>query len=566
MWFLGAGTSRSAGLPTAYDLIWDLKRRYYCLHENQALQAHDTNNNAIRAKIQSFMDSKRFPMENSPEEYAFYFNLTFNEKLKDQQQYINDALASEKVSLNIGHRALAGLLAINKTKLIFTTNFDDVIESAYSNVTGKNLSSFHLEGSYAALSALNADRFPIYCKIHGDFRYQSIKNLPTDLLENDREIQKCFLAAAVRFGLVVTGYSGRDENVMSMFRAAIEQNNAFPQGLFWTIPRLSDASNRVQELIGYAQSRGVQAGLVETGTFDELLSKIWRQIDGKPPSLDQKVRTAKAVAVSIPLPLPGRSYPVLRLNALPLITPPARCGVVHLHKAISHSELKQMKMDKPTKTLIAKTSEILFWGEEDEVVDFFSEGKVKTVESFELKNLASRVARWSHDKAFVEEAIALALCWNKQVSLKHTNYSCLAVIEEANVKSSLFDGLRKALEYKGTPVPITGKVPGQKNVTWAEAISIQLEERNNNLWVMLQPEIWISPVEKRRDSVDFLRQRRLYRYNSQSSHLLSAWIEILLGEVGAGDTVKVTCYPDSKFKAVFEIGTRTAYSKGVGNG
>ena len=26
MWFLGAGAPRSAGLPTAYDIIWDLKK------------------------------------------------------------------------------------------------------------------------------------------------------------------------------------------------------------------------------------------------------------------------------------------------------------------------------------------------------------------------------------------------------------------------------------------------------------------------------------------------------------------------------------------------------------
>jgi hypothetical protein len=42
MWFLGAGTSRTAGLPTATDIIWDLKHRYYCLHENQDLQSHDS--------------------------------------------------------------------------------------------------------------------------------------------------------------------------------------------------------------------------------------------------------------------------------------------------------------------------------------------------------------------------------------------------------------------------------------------------------------------------------------------------------------------------------------------
>ena len=40
VWFLGAGTSRSAGLPTATDIIWDLKRRYYCVEveKSEAVQ------------------------------------------------------------------------------------------------------------------------------------------------------------------------------------------------------------------------------------------------------------------------------------------------------------------------------------------------------------------------------------------------------------------------------------------------------------------------------------------------------------------------------------------------
>jgi hypothetical protein len=39
-WFLGAGTSRSAGLPTATDIIWDLKRRFYCREENQDISTY----------------------------------------------------------------------------------------------------------------------------------------------------------------------------------------------------------------------------------------------------------------------------------------------------------------------------------------------------------------------------------------------------------------------------------------------------------------------------------------------------------------------------------------------
>jgi hypothetical protein len=51
----------------------------------------------------------------------------------------------------------------------------------------------------------------------------------------------------------VSGYSGRDENVMDMFKKAIDQNNAFPHGLFWTTPKLSDAMECVRELITYEE-------------------------------------------------------------------------------------------------------------------------------------------------------------------------------------------------------------------------------------------------------------------------------------------------------------------------
>lgn len=60
-WFLGAGASRTAGLPTATDIIWDLKRRYYCQQENQDISRQDIQNDAVRQRIQAFMESRRFP-------------------------------------------------------------------------------------------------------------------------------------------------------------------------------------------------------------------------------------------------------------------------------------------------------------------------------------------------------------------------------------------------------------------------------------------------------------------------------------------------------------------------
>jgi hypothetical protein len=567
MWFLGAGTSRTAGLPTAADIIWDLKHRYYCLHENQDLQSHDINNSAIKQKIQAYMDSKGFPAPWSPEEYSFYFDSIFRNDNKAQQSYIHEALANEKVSLNIGHRVLAALMEMEQARIVFTTNFDDVIETAFAIVTGKNLSAFHLEGSYAALNALNADRFPLYAKVHGDFRYQSIKNLTEDLRSNDSEIQKCFLAAATRFGLVVSGYSGRDINVISMFRDAIDQNNAFPHGLYWTVPKISEAEENVRKIIAYAKEKNVRAHLVETGTFDEMLSKIWRQTKEKPQTLDDKVRTAHAASVSIPLPAPGQQFPILRTNALPVFTPPSRCGMVDLDGNLTFGDLKEKIFEKSPNAILTYTDKILFWGNKEEVVKLFPANKIITIKPFDFDDAAQSASESTFVKSFFEEALATALCYEKPLFLRrHKNRTYHAVVRHDAANNLLFSGLRKVLNDNGKPGFITGNVPGLKDVTWAESVSIRLEARGSRLWVMLKPDIWIKPLARRQEARDFLRQRRLRRWNKQSYELLDAWIEILLGAVGSGSIVKVFCFPDAEYSAVFEIGTRTAYSQGGGHG
>ena len=563
MWFLGAGTSRTAGLPTAVDITWNLKLRYYCLHENQDLQTHDINKNAIKHRIQAYMDSKGFPALGSPEEYSFYFDLIFRNDYEAQQKYINEALASDKVSLNIGHRVLAALLEMALAKLIFTTNFDNVIEIAYAAVSSKNLSPFHLEGSYAALAALNAERFPIYAKIHGDFRYQGIKNLAADLLSNDRKIRNCFLAASTRYGLIVSGYSGRDQNVMTMFREAIDQNNAFPHGLFWTVPNLPGTADNVQALIAFARDKGVRAHLVETGTFDEMLSKIWRQVKGKPQALEAKVRTASVGGVSLPLPPPGKQLPILRTNALPVIAPPAQCGTVEFSGAITFLELKEKIKEASPNAIFTYTDKVLFWGDAKEIYKVLPRDKIHSIQAFDFDDVPQSVCASTFVKSFFEEALATALCRDKPLLLRRSsNRTYYAVVRDGAANEQMFLPLRNALAYNDKPGYLTGNVPGLQDVTWAEAVSIRLEERNGRLWVMLRPDIWIKPLVRRQEARDFMRQRRLRRYNNKAYHLLDAWICIVLGSVGTGNSINVSCFPDAEFSAVFEIGTRTAYSRG----
>ena len=507
------------------------------------------------------MDSQGFPPLWDTREYSFYFEQFFGNDYSAQQKYLSDALSTEKIASTIGPRALAALLCMGRTRSVFTTNFDEVVETAYSAMAGRHLSTFHLEGAYAAIDALNADQFPLYVKLHGDFRYQSVKNLSSDLLHNDQQLQKCFIAAAARFGIIVAGYSGRDENVISMFKQAIDQNNAFPHGLFWTAPRISDIAPNVHDLIEYALSRSIRSGIVQTGTFDEMLSKIWRHTAEKPKELDEKVRSAAARPVSIPFPPPGGRYPMLRTNALRITRLPEECGIVEYAGDVDIGDVRsKLFVEQPDCTL-AYTDQVLFWGDREQIEKVMDPEQIRGTNKLNLDDLARKVDENGIVKAFVEESLAKALIVDKPLTLRRSGRTWYIIVRHDEANHDTLKGLRLKLGYNGTPGSIHGAVPGLRDVHWAEAVSLRIEERNGALWLLLRPDIWISPLRERKGTTDFLRKRKLKRYNNQSFEVLSAWIGILLGTIGGAQVAEVTAHPGSQYSATFEISTRTAYSR-----
>jgi len=560
MWFLGAGTSRTAGMPTATDIVWDLKLKYYCQAENQDIQKHDINNETVRKRIQSYMDSQGFPQQWSAEEYSFYFELTFGTDYSAQQKYLIDTLSTKKISLNVGHRALAGLMAQEKTKIVFTTNFDEVIETAYSRVSSNVLTPYHLEGSYAALDAYNNDRFPLYAKIHGDFRYKSVKNLSQDLLSNDLEIQKCFLAAASRYGMIISGYSGRDNNVMSMFESAIDQNNAFSAGLFWTVPSIRNIDPIVQKFIKNAVDKGINAHIVETGTFDSMLSKIWKQIPDRNIDLDKKVRTAMTKSVNIPMGSLGNSFPVLRLNALPITSVPENCALVKTHTPLSMVEVKERVTKNQANAQVSKTDRVLAFGSTDEIKKALGEDIIQAIEPYKIEEVVDLIVHSTGHHSFFERALVKALAHDKPLKVVH-DFGWVIRVDHLKLNDPKLDVLKTALEDKyGNKGQLSGSVPRSQNTFWSEAVAIKLEKQNGQLLVTLTPMIWIDPRNERGNHKEFTKGKTGGRYNPKTSKLLDAWITVLLGDAKNSD-VEITCNPNTDYPATFKINTRTIYSR-----
>jgi hypothetical protein len=317
-------------------------------------------------------------------------------------------------------------------------------------------------------------------------------------------------------------------------------------------------------LIALAQSKGIRAHIVETGTFDELLSRIWRQIPAKPDELDAKVRSATRAPVSVPLPAPGTEFPLLRTNALPVLGIPMRCGRIQYAEKIDFANLKERIQQNPCNATITFDGNILFWGANAEVQRVLDADKIVGIDDIEINAPEKWLAISTVAKAFFEEAICKGLCSGKPLFLRKKGATYFAVVNKDHAKDQVFAPLRDALAFNGKPGWITGTVPNLAGATWAESVALRLEVRDGEPWLLLRPDIWIAPLASRREAVDFLKSKRRYRYNPQANAILDAWIKILLGTIGSRDAVTVRGHAGTEHSPAFEVGTRTAYSRRIG--
>jgi hypothetical protein len=461
---------------------------------------------------------------------------------------------------------LGALMAGGYCRVAFTTNFDSVVEKAVAEVAGQSLSAYHLEGSHAANQALNNEEFPIYCKLHGDFRYDSLKNLPADLATQNASLAECLRNAGNRFGFIVTGYSGRDHSIMDLFRAVLDIPNPFPHGLFWTGIKGSAPRPQVEELLQQAQKKGVAAHFVPIETFDALMLRLWRNIEGKPKTLDSQVRKVKSTSVHVPLPQPGRGQPLVRLNALPILSPPPRCLELSFKKPKNWDDIAKARANSAGKLILTKGEAIWCWGSRDVIRTVFGIDLLTVTERDLPTDLASPTNLYI--KGFIEEALCKALARGRPLRPCVSRYDATLVVDERAGPPKDLQPLASIVGktsgiVHGILTPLTEEHPVAERVSWAEAVRVSIDFKDGHLWLLLEPDIWIEPSHGRKVAVTFLDTRRGDRYNKKFNELLDAWIQIVLGMAERNTEVALQLF-DNGTEAEnpsFRISSRTAFTR-----
>jgi tetratricopeptide (TPR) repeat protein len=247
--FIGAGASSSSGIKTASQMITEWRRQLYDQSKsNETLEKW--------LKKQDWYDDE--------EEYQILFEKIYDQR-SQRRVYIEECVKDAKPSW--GDIYLANIIANNYFNVIFTTNFDDLLnEACFLYADLRPIVCAH-DSAVADIRVTSAR--PKIIKLHGDFLYDSIKNTVRETETLEKNMRDKFMQFATEYGMVVIGYGGNDRSVMDILDTILKSEGYFPNGLYWCKRKGDKASKKLERLM-----RRDNAYWVEIDGFDEFTAEL----------------------------------------------------------------------------------------------------------------------------------------------------------------------------------------------------------------------------------------------------------------------------------------------------
>lgn len=283
---LGAGASISSGIMSGGQMIWDFKRRIYC-SENKVSEKifPDLSRESVQSEIQTYLDATgEHPALYSADEYSHYFEYVFGNS-RDRELYIQNKV--KNIVPALGYLCLGTLIIEGKVNLINTTNFDDLVKAGvYSIEPGHSIKTISsaIDGSVGF--NLN-DGFPSVIKLHGDYLVDNLKNTSQELQELEKTIAIKLQEGLMDKGLIVVGYAGNDNSVMTVLEKEI-CNGGLRYGVIWCKPKNTRLSERAEKFMKLACLKNELSGIVDIDSFDDLLYRMYLTLNKSYKEIDDR--------------------------------------------------------------------------------------------------------------------------------------------------------------------------------------------------------------------------------------------------------------------------------------
>lgn len=247
--FLGSGASKEADIPTGGEILHDTLELLYKLKNN----------------TEEVSDEEIEEWYNESELKGYNYSKILEELCPSREErrvYLEKHFINKKPTQT--HHLIANMVKNGLIKIIITTNFDRLMEDALNSAdvdytiisSGEELTASHpREHSHCWL-----------LKLHGDYKRLTIKNTTKELEKLDLNIESELQEIIDRYGIVVMGYSGSDEGVMSCFE---KRNSKYT--LYWLTR--SEPTDRIKELIDKDEGR-----LIVRKSADNFLKELSSKI------------------------------------------------------------------------------------------------------------------------------------------------------------------------------------------------------------------------------------------------------------------------------------------------
>ena len=276
---IGAGTSRPrpSGIPTAGELIDEWRVGCYEFqHPNETDPSEDTV--AEWAKEQENDDSVE-----SGDEYGYWFD-RFHPDPAARREYIQELV--EDADPTTGHLILASMMSHRsggqQVPLTLTPNFDDLLFDAFYLLSEERPQIINHRAIVPEFQITQDD--PAIVKLHGDYLYSNLRNTDEETDRLSESMETVVTETTKEYGLIVVGYSGRDDSIMS----ALEDADISGNRLYWCVrrPREHHDADTVEEKISDRAAKLVRESdgrVVPIEGFNSLMSRFRQLINDLPP-------------------------------------------------------------------------------------------------------------------------------------------------------------------------------------------------------------------------------------------------------------------------------------------
>lgn len=255
---LGSGVSRTAGIPTGWEITLDLVRKLATLHGEACEPEPERWYQDKFGKAADYSDLLD-ALAKTPAERQQLLRGYWEPSEKEREEGAKQPTAA--------HRAIAALVAQGFVKVIVTTNFDRLTESALvdAGVVPTVLSS--PDQVHGALPLIHT-----HCcvfKVHGDYLDTRIRNTPTELSAYPGEFDQLLDRILDEFGLVICGWSADWDPAL---RTAVLRAPSRRFATYWAVR--GEPTDEARRLIDH---RGAQ--VVSIKDADTFFQSIQRYVE-----------------------------------------------------------------------------------------------------------------------------------------------------------------------------------------------------------------------------------------------------------------------------------------------